>query len=215
MTEEIVKFEDLAPVISVEEVNAEIKGGDWLPRLQIIAPSSPLALEDKVKAGNFAIVRTKDDGDDVTNEVDCIILDARWKALDISDTEEIVNIFDKDSAEFKRIRDNSEIKDSGCMWGMEFLVYVESVKAYALYHCSSKTARRESKSIHRLIGHAATLKSELIVTKKYRWYGPKISACSTPFDTPAPEEMRAQVVKFREEANKKPEETIEEDSRER
>ena len=194
---EVALISGLTPAISEKEVQEEIKSGDWLSRIQIIDPKSSFAMEGKVGQGNFALVHSKDEADDLTNEIDCIIMDVRWKALDISNSEEIINVYDKEADEFKRIQSESEIKDSGCMWGMEFLIWIASVGKYATYFCSSKTARRESKNIHRLIGYPATLRTELIKTKKYSWFGPKVVSCTTPFDVPPKEELVAEVEKFR------------------
>ena len=195
---EVALFETLPVAITEKEAAEEIKGGDWLPRIQINDPGSDLTQQDIVKGGNFALIYSKDEAEDLTSEFDCIVMDATWKALDLSSQDEPMSVFDKDTDEFKRIAEQSEIRDSGCMWGMEFLIWISSIGKYATYFCSNKTARRESKNINRLVGHPATLRTKYIKTKKYSWYGPKVTACSTPFDIPAKDDLVKEVKKYRE-----------------
>ena len=196
MSNELI-IKDLQPLVSVDEFSKEINTQTWLPRLQIIDPKSRYSMDKVVPAGNFALIRSQDDVDDLTDEINVVVLDMRWKALDVSNSDDPITVYDKDSEVYKAIQEKSEIKDSGCMWGAEFLVWIESVKQFATYFCSSKTSRRESTHIFKLIGHGSTLKVQLISTKKYSWYGPKISPCSAPFDIPPIEKFKEEVGKFR------------------
>ena len=181
--------------ISDEELAQEAGSGDWLPRVSIVDAKNDLAINGEIKAGNLALFRSKEDADDLTPQIDCIILDARHKALDISVC--VLESHDPESDLYKRIKKDSAVADSGCLYGPEFLIWVASVKKFATFFCSSKTARRESGKISALRGCAATLRTVRIKSAKYSWFGPKISQCSTPFEVPSQEVILEQIEKFR------------------
>ena len=184
------------PDTSLEEFKKEVSSSAFLPRIQIIDPKSKVAMNKLVPSGNYGLVRAKDDADDLTDEIDIVICAWRWKALDLNGENPLV-IYDKDSDAFKEIQTKSEITNSKCMWGPEFLIWISSVKQYATYFCSGKTSRKESEKLFKLMQSFATLKVHLIETKNYSWYGPIVLACSTPFDIPPVPEIQKQVDKFR------------------
>jgi len=178
------------------------KSGDYLPRLQLMTSAS-----DKCKSGEFpinhyALIRDQN-YDDVGEAVDLLVVTWRPKALEIGD--EVISVFDPESPEFKRIQEKSGEKDSGCMYGPEYLVYLPSAKVFATFFCGSKSARREAPTIQNKLGKPATLKAKKIETKKYTWYAPSCTACSTPFETPDIEDLKKAVEKF----NNPPANTVE------
>lgn len=92
-------------------------------------------------------------------------------------------------------------------FGPEFLIWIPGAnpQSFATFFCGNKTMRREAPNLRGLIGRAATLKVTLIETKKYSWHGPVVVPCSTPFDLPDMEEIKAQVSRF----NNPPEQDVE------
>ena len=208
MTEEpkaLIKAEDVGGDLvkhSDDAFQSATQSGDYLPRLQLMTANS-----DKCKGGDFptnhyALVRDQN-FQDLGPEVDVLIVTWRPKALEIGD--ELISVFDQTNPEFKRIQDKSFEADSGCMFGPEFLVYIPSVQAFATFFMGSKSSRREAGSVKAKLQGAGTLKSKKVSTKRYTWYTPLITACSTPIDLPDQEELTAEVTKF----NNPPETTIE------
>ena len=168
----------------------------FLPRIMLMATTSGLVVDKKMAAGDYALV----DGDsfiDLGSEFDLLVCNWRPKAMDVSGNE-IVSAYDPDSAVFKEIQAKADVKDSGCMFGPEFLVYVKSAKKYASYFMSSKTSRREAPALRKYLTKAATLKSHLIdpPKSKYKWYGPVVTSCSTPFEVPSLESLKVEINKF-------------------
>lgn len=108
----------------------------------------------------------------------------------------VITCFDHTDQMFKDIMAESEKKDSGCMYGPEYLVWIPSMKVFALFFMGSKTGRREAPALRALLGKAATLRTKLIESKQFSWHGPVVSACSTPFDIPSQEEIAQEVEKF-------------------
>lgn len=145
----------------------------FLPRFMLFAAGSNAVKKEQIGQGRFGIVRSKDDIEDLTKEVPVVVLGWRPKALEI-DGSEVSSIFNPKSTEFKRISEKSEIKGSGCMFGPEFLLWVPTavVPCFTTFFMCSKTARREAPNVKSLIGKAALLKSVLIETKQYSWFGP-------------------------------------------
>jgi hypothetical protein len=169
--------------------------GKYLPYLQMYGSKSEAVGAGKIPMAHYGLVTGKDKITDLGAQIDVIAVAWRPKAMDTSG-EDIINTHDHASAEFKRIQEQSEVSDSGCMFGPEFLVWIPSVKKWAGLFMSSKTARREAPAIRERIGKPSTLDTEFIKTKKYAWHGIVCKPCSTPFDLPTDEAKDEQIERF-------------------
>lgn len=167
----------------------------YLPRLQLFGSKSDACAEGKIGIGRWGLVN-----DDVITDLgvstDVIILAFRPKALDTS-SDTVINNHDADSEIYATIREKSREKDSGCMYGPEFLVFVPSEDVFATYFASSATARREAKKLRVLIGCGVTLKCHLIEKGRFKWHGPIVLPCSAPLDVPDLTIVEVQKEKFR------------------
>ena len=180
---------------------ASTKTSSWLSRLQLMTSASKECKSGAFPINHYALV----DGPniiDLGKEVDCVVLSWRPKALDMSG-EQIISLFRPDVVDgevtntaFKTIMEKSSEQNSQCMYGPEFLVWVPSVKQFATFFMGSKSARREAANLKNRIGFGATLKSVEASNKKYTWYTPLVTSCSTPLDPPNAEKMQNQLNKF-------------------
>ena len=169
------------------------KSGEWLPRLQLMTSSAEKCKRAEFPTNHYALV----DGSnfiDIGTTVDVLVITWRPKAIEMGD--EVITVYDPSNPEFARIQELSDVKDSGCMFGVEFLLWVASQGRFATFFMGSKSARRESANVKALMKKAATLKSSLIETKKYSWQSPCVSPCSTPFDPPNLDALMVEVKKF-------------------
>lgn len=170
-------------------------GGSFPARLQLLTSNSSKCKEGSFPTNHYALV----DGQnykDLGKNVDVLVIDWRPKALETGD--DVINSHDPESEQFKRIMERSlHEKDSGCMFGVEFLVYIPAAKGFSTFFLGTKSSRRESKPLRALMGKAATLGSQKIETKKYTWFTNSVSACSTPFDLPDEDLLVAEVTRFR------------------
>lgn len=166
----------------------------FLPRLQLMTSSSEKCKSGEFPINHYALV-TGGVHIDLGGEVDVLVIDWRAKAMQIGEV--ITNFYDPDSVEFKEISQKSEIRDSGCMFGVEFLMYVPTKQKFVTFFCGSATARKEAFSIKERLQKAATLKSKKIETKKYTWFGPVCQDCNVPFDLPSMDDIKIEVEKFR------------------
>ena len=181
----------------------------WTPRLQLCGASTNFVKKSIVGMGNYAIVKGKDDVDDLGNSVDCIPLAWRPKVFDSND---VVSSYNPESAKFIEIQEKAGQKDSGCMYGPEFLLYLPDTDIFVTFFCSNATSRREASNIRSLIGQPATIKSKFIEKDKYSWHGPLITKCSTPFNIPDDDRVSSEVNTF---INPQESEIIEADDRAR
>ena len=161
---------------------SDITSGTWTARLQLKTSNS-----DVCKSGDFPINHwAKISGKNHTDlgaEVDVVPVAWRSCAIDTSE-EEMVIVYDSESPEFQAIQKKAGVKDSGCMFGPQILVWVPELHEFVEYLMGSPTARNESASIISQIGKVVTLSSQKIEGKKFTWYGPTIAASSTSVDLP-------------------------------
>jgi len=192
---ELIALDGMPALPVSEEEFKDIVSAGYLPRLQVVDSASKVCKKKQAEAGNYALVRAEDDVVDLTNQIDVLVVHMRFTALDFN-TEPPIFSHDRESEEFQRIEEESKVSNSGCMWGPEFLLYIDSVKTFATFLCASATARRESKNIVKLMRKAATLKTHFIEKGKYSWFGALVIPCSNKFDLPPMEEIQTQAVKF-------------------
>lgn len=199
MSNELVK-NDTGALVQVDQkygddVFGEVSSsGKWLPYITLFGVNAGEVAEDKIRAGNHG-VKTGKNLTDLGSEFDCLVVAFRPKTMDLSG-DSIITVYDHKSDEFKRIAAQSDVKDSNCMYGPEFLLWLPSLQKWATYFCSNKTSRRAAPDLRTQMGKAATVKSILIKTAKYKWFGPVFTSCSTPFALPSDESLAEEVEKF-------------------
>lgn len=148
-------------------------------------------------------------GDKITNlgkEIDMLILARRPKALDLSDTSDIITSYDPNSETFKDIERRSGGKDSGCMFGTSFLVFERNSKRFIEYFAGTKTTREASGDLYPFLPEkqpegttvlpAVTATSEVIEKGPYTWRGPIFRKCSTPVQMPPAAALEEELTKF-------------------
>lgn len=184
---------------------AKVSGATYLGRLSVMAMQAKPVMNDKIKAGQLAIVWSADQVLDLTKSCDVLFLARRVKAMSFGPP--IINVYDAKDKEFQRIRDDADASgyDSGCSYGPEYLVWVRGANKFAGLFCNNKTLRRGSAEINRIMDDwvqnkkppFATLTSSKKTDGKNTWFGIDTTRCSTPFETgPTKEEVDEQVHKF-------------------
>lgn len=188
-----------------------VAAASFLPYISLYGGNSNACKEGLIGIGRYGLVRQKDKIEDLTAEFNVLALAWRFKAMSIGEGG-IISQYNPKSEAFLAIKEKSEIKDSGCMYGVEFLFWVPELPArcFATFYCNSKTSRREAQNIRPFCPAPAdpqkgteahgplpmTLKTQLIKTEKYKWHGPVATQCSTQFALPTTEEMIEQATKF-------------------
>lgn len=173
--------------------DASEESSSFLPRIQLFTGRSDAVGEGRIGVNHWGMV----DGDETIDlgvAVDIGVLTGRHKAMCVKG--DVVSSHDPESELFKDLVVRSGQKNSGCMYGPDFLVYVPSVDKFASLFMGSKTARREAKKFKPLMGKPATLKSKLIDPPKseFKWQGPVVLPCDKAFDVP--ETVQSEIEKF-------------------
>jgi len=196
------------PAVNTTDISKVVASQEYFPRVQLMTSNAKACKSGDFPINNFALIASKD-FTDLGKQVDVAVLDVRLKALDTS-TDQPISIFepalddnDNPTGEFKRIMDDSRVKDSGCLFGPDFLIYIPEKKVYATFFMGTVSSRRESPKLQALVRQAATLMSQFIDTGKYQYYSPKIEACQTELILPTKEEVMSKITQFQQEESTK------------
>ena len=176
------------------DVSDQLTKTGFLPRLQLMTGNSKKCKLNEFPINKFALISGQEHID-VGEPVDVLVLVWRPKAIDTG-AEEMIVSHDIEDPEFQRIQEASDVKDSGCMYGQEFLVYVPTHKKYATFFMGTKTSRREAPNMLALCQKAATLRAGHIQTKKYDYFSPQVVKCSTAFELPDKKDVLEQIADF-------------------
>lgn len=171
-----------------------LSGSAFLPRLQLMTGNSDKCKNNEFPINKYALISGQK-YTDVGADVNVLVLVWRPKAIDTKSDEMIV-VHDVALPEFDRIKQQSKEKDSGCMYGQEFLVYIPKVEQFATFFMGTPTSRREAPNMLALLMKSATLKPEKIKTKRYTYYSPGVTMCSATFALPDKDECIAQIKDF-------------------
>jgi hypothetical protein len=177
--------------------------GDFLRRIQLYSKGTAINRR-LVLPGQYGIPGSDDSVDVILGDsFDILILSRRAKAVNMSDPKNIVESFDPNSDVFKEIIATSEGKDSGCMYGVELLVYERTTQEFLTFFFGSKTMRGEVAKTFDFLPQPdkplmpVTFTSRVIETDKYSWHAPVISPCSLPIDGMDMEQAMVEITKFK------------------
>lgn len=181
------------------------KGSQYLSRIQLITKGKYVDT-GKIAPGHWGVPQTGgEEIEDLGDKIDVIPFTFRPKAMDVSDREAIVTVYNTSDPEFIRI--STAGKDSGCLWGPTFLVYERNTRKFYEMFFSNASGRSEAAKIRPFLPSpenngcpsAMTLSIRYKKTEKYGWHVPVVSKCTMPFDDlPDTEVILAEVQKFRE-----------------
>lgn len=160
------------------------------------------AKDGPVKTGNFALVHSKDNVEDIGRGFDFIPIVARPKAF--AWKEGLVS-FRKDSALFVQIQG---MPPKTTMIGPEFLVWIPKLGTFAAYHfnLNGKTAERAAGELAVYMQkfrkgecQGVTVESKMLENRRgEKWHGPVFSVCSSALQLPDPAELQAVAKAFLE-----------------
>lgn len=181
------------------------KGSQFLPRIQLITKGKYVDT-GKIAPGHWGVPQSGgEEIEDLGDKIDIIPFTFRPKAMDVSDREAIITVYDTADPEFARI--STAGKDSGCLWGPTFLVYERNTRKFYEMFFSNASGRSEAAKLRPFLPSAdnggcpsaATLSIRYKKTPQYGWHVPVVSKCTMPFDDlPDTEVILAEVKKFRE-----------------
>jgi hypothetical protein len=189
----------------------------FLQRLQLYAKGKSGAKGTIIEAGHYGVPKSGDEILDLGDTIDVYPLFRKPKAIDMSDTDNIIVSNTPGSKEFARIEDMADnVKDSGCAYGPAYLVYERSTATFYEFFCGNKSGRREASEINKYLpvtpqmidlgttqekeprfARPMTLTSEFAKKGKWEWFAPKAQECLTPFDLPSIDQIKFEIERFR------------------
>lgn len=206
---QLVKINELSGALipQAQEAFDAVAAASFLPQLKLGGSQSDPVKEGKVQMGNY-YTKTGESVEDVGKEIDCIPLGWQPKALDFSDRGNIVSTVDHTSDLFKEIKAKADQKDSDCLCGFEFLIWLKEPNKFVTFYLCSKSQKKVAPDLEKLLGVASTFKAKLVSYKDYKWHVPVFVECPTPMTPPSNEEINDAIIKFKaepEEVEKAPE----------
>jgi hypothetical protein len=200
----------------------EILKSPYLPRFQVCGSQSDPAKKGMVQLGNWGLVYDKERARDLGKEIDVAIFNLRPKALKIpKDGGSPLSYFDKDTPEFQAVSKESAVQDSGCMFGLEFLVFIPTTEEFGTLYLGTQSARREAPALLNLMkmnpdgspreGYGpclATCRTQLVQNaRRQSWHVPKFFRCTSALSAmPDSEALKEENEKF----NNPPKSVVEE-----
>lgn len=180
-----------------------VKTGDFIPRIQLYGSNSNAVKKEAIQQGRYGYPKAADEIVDLGKDVQCIPLAWSFKAMQFNgDEPPIVSVDPKDSTflKIKAVADEGGL--TGCVYGIEFLLFLPSVPSgvenFVTLFLNSPSSRREAANFRGLLGKAASLKVRLASNKKGTWHVPTITTCSTPFEhIPDEAEVMAKIEQFK------------------
>ena len=200
------------PQTDTSKVMSVSKNKEYLPRLKLCGSQAGECQRGLVGIGHYALIKSREDVEDIGDDFDVIVLAGRAKAVQLSDPP--IQSFDPECALFKDLQEESTKKDSEAMYGPEFLVYIPDLQVYATFFLCNPTGRRCAPDVSARMNSGANFGSRLIETKKYKWHGPVIKDCGAPLEVPELDMITEVATKFLNEKDSKVE-VAEEGGRER
>lgn len=191
------------PAVSTEtldQLDDVSQASEFLPRIQLITKGKYVDT-GKIAPGHWGVPQPGgEDIIDLGDKIDVIPLEGRTKALDVSDKENIISVYDATDEEFQRIKNAP--KNTGCMWGPSYLVIERSTgKLYELYF-SNKSGRQEAGKIKPFLVSRSPMTLGIRYKKgpDYGWHVPVVNKCSEPFSKdsiPPMEKITEEIEKFK------------------
>jgi hypothetical protein len=195
---------------------------DFLQRLQLLSKGKYVDARPKqAEGGDYAVIIDSEKCKSLGNTVDLLVFERRHKALDMSDLAHVLVSYDPQSDLYKDISARSTEQDSGCQYGVEFLIGERSTAKLYGFFFGTKSLRRALQDMYGYMPVTVddirrrkledtephgplpvTLTSKPVRSRngKFSWFVPEFQDCSTPFtrnQLPPAEKIREELIKFR------------------
>lgn len=198
MSDELIKLQDnaLLKTDDQETFDSQVVNVGFLPTLKLYNASANAVKKKLVQMAHYGLASNKDTIKDLGESLDIIPITHRYKAVEkVGD--KYLSYYNPDSDNYNRTKEKSKDKKSGCLAGIEFLVWIPSVEKFALWYAANTSTLSIAKEIRALYLKPATLKANYIETKDYSWHAPVITVCSTQLNVPSDSDLTAELTKFR------------------
>lgn len=165
-------------------------------RLQLFSFNSGAVTSRKIEAGHFGLVNGETI-EDLGEEISCMPLAVRPKAMDLSGDKPNI-VYDTTSPAFIDIQSRAKAsKESNCMVGVEFLVFLPEKDVFTTFYLANATLLREAQNIKDNLGQLLKVVSKPIKKERYSWHGIVVSLSSVEIETPSKDRILAEFNAFK------------------
>lgn len=199
---ELVKSSQGYRGITHAEPLSDMTGASFLPMLQFLSSKSEAVSGGRVDGHGYYVKTGRDKFIPMGKEVIIYPITFRRLAIDASGRpDKIITIYDSSDPEYDRIKEDSNVQDSSCMWGPQFLVWVPDLKLkkkFATFFCSSKSMRNEAGNFDPILAESgfAKLGWNVLKNTKYTWQNITVNPYTGQMDLPSQDDLLAEVAKF-------------------
>lgn len=185
------------------DIESLTKTSVYLPQIRVYGSSTDAVKEGKMPMGHLGLYISSDSIVDLGEQFDSLALAWRPRSSSVGGDSpinfygQLVDSKWEYSKGFTDFKTRAMSKEKGYLAGLEFLMYIPTLKKFALLFMGNPTLRREGANVKALIGCGVTLKVKLIKTTTYTWHGCDVFECTTPFDLPSDNDIKDQMVEFR------------------
>jgi hypothetical protein len=190
---------DLSQLPAVPEDQLQTTVPNYLQRIQLVGKGKYVDT-GKIKPGRWGVPKGEEILD-LGEEIDILPIAKRDKALDLSDRENIIAVYDKESDEYARIK--AAPKNTGCMWGSSYLVLERKTGVLYELYFGNPSGRAEADKLIPFLprkgqdAQVATMLIKYKTAKDYGWHVPVVTRCSEAIEGgPEMEAIVAEVTKF-------------------
>ena len=180
----------------------------FLGRLSLATSFTTLGKSGRFPMNHWAHVQGSNPPEDLTTEVEIFPLAWRPRAMNMK-LNPPVSKFNPADPEFQKIQAKSDVANSGCAYGPEFLVWIPSARSFASFFLTSQGLKAIAKFLLEKMGkgEAVRLGSRFHEKGNNPRQVPTASAVSVvdPSDLPPKTQTEAEIAKF----NNPPESQIE------
>jgi len=113
-----------------------------LPRIQLVSKGKYVD-KGEIESGHYGIIDKDEVISDLGTSIDLLLLARRPKALDCT-TNPMTQVFEPSSPDFRRIAEQSQLRDSGCMYGVSYLVFERSSSQFCEFFYGNKSLRERA-----------------------------------------------------------------------
>jgi hypothetical protein len=187
--------------IDVPEVNdaedSDMESSSFIGRIQLMTDASMIVKKNEFEKNHFALIKGKDHVD-LGPELNFLPISKRRKALENS-PKGLTIVYDKEDPEYIRIKETASEKNSGRMYGWDYLVWLPETKQFATFFCGTISTRRESKHIRHNMLEWLTLRPHFAEPSKpggFAFWHPQVVVSTATFDPPEAEAAQKEKEKF-------------------
>ena len=146
-----------------------------------------------VKPGVWAVIGS-DEPQVLASSIVALVVHMRYRALDYS-SKPVRCTTDLKDPMYAEIEANSSVKDSDCMAGPEYLLYLPETDSFEPYWLANKSSKFIHKKLLNAMRKAVTLKT-VFKQLKFNFWAPEVYSCDEVFEIPSDDRILAAVTAF-------------------